>query len=84
MPHLRSEPNLPMLVGIPIPRVPEEHPDMKQFSCGAVVPGCTATFEAEDENGILTQVAEHAKNDHGMDDVPPEVVGAVKANITEA
>ncbi len=56
---------------------------MKQFSCGAVVPGCTATFEAEDEGAILTQVAEHAKADHGMESVPPEVVDQVKANITD-
>lgn len=83
MPHLRSNPNLPMLLLIPFPSS-KEHQDMKQFSCGAVVPGCTATFEAEDENGILGQVAEHAKNDHGMDEVPAEVVDQVKANITEA
>ncbi|MTD46549.1 DUF1059 domain-containing protein [Conexibacter sp. W3-3-2] len=57
---------------------------MKQFSCGAVVPGCTATFEAEDEHGILTQVAAHAREDHGMDAVPDEVVAQVRANISEA
>ena len=56
---------------------------MKQFSCGAVVPGCTASFSAESEQEILGQVAEHAKRDHGMDDVPPEVVEQVKANIIE-
>lgn len=26
---------------------------MKQFSCGAVVAGCTATFEAEKDEQIL-------------------------------
>lgn len=56
---------------------------MKQFSCGAVVPGCTAKFEAEDEGEILQQVAQHAKEDHGMDEVPPEVVDQVKAGIVE-
>lgn len=57
---------------------------MKQFSCGAVVPGCTATFTGESEDDILGQVAAHAKADHGMDDVPAEVVDKVKANITTA
>ena len=57
---------------------------MKQFSCGAVVPGCTASFSAESEQEILSQVAAHAKADHGMDDVPPEVVEQVRENITEA
>lgn len=56
---------------------------MKQFSCGAVVPGCTASFSAESEEAILSQVAEHAKNDHGMDEVPPEVAEQVRANITD-
>jgi predicted small metal-binding protein len=56
---------------------------MKQFSCGAVVPGCTASFSAESEQEILGQVAAHAKRDHAMDDVPPEVVEQVRANITD-
>lgn len=56
---------------------------MKQFSCGAVVPGCTASFSAESEQEILSQVAEHARADHGMDDVPPEVVEKVRAEIVD-
>ncbi len=56
---------------------------MKQFSCGAVVPGCTATFTAQSDDEILGQVAEHAKADHGMQEVPDGVVDDVKANIRE-
>ena len=56
---------------------------MKQFSCGAVVPGCTAKFEGADDAEILAKVAEHAQADHGMDDVPPAVVDQVLANITD-
>jgi predicted small metal-binding protein len=56
---------------------------MKQFSCGAVVPGCTARFSAETDDEILTQVAQHAKEDHGMDDVPDEVVEKVRSEIVE-
>ncbi len=54
---------------------------MKQFSCGAVVPGCTATFSAETEDEILGQVAQHAKDDHGMETVPDEVVAQVREKI---
>ena len=57
---------------------------MKEFSCGAVVSGCTATFSAETEDEILARVAEHARVDHGMDTVPPEVVAQVRAHITDA
>lgn len=56
---------------------------MKQFSCGAVVPGCTATFSGQTEDEILGQVAAHAKDDHGMDSVPDEVVAQVRENIQE-
>ncbi|WP_084270208.1 DUF1059 domain-containing protein [Patulibacter minatonensis] len=55
---------------------------MKQFACGSVVPGCTATFEGPTEDAILAQVAEHAKADHGMESVPNEVVEQVRQNIT--
>jgi predicted small metal-binding protein len=56
---------------------------MKEFSCGAVVPGCSAVFHAQDDNGILEQVAVHARDDHGLETVSPELVDAVRANIRE-
>jgi predicted small metal-binding protein len=54
---------------------------MKTFSCGAVVPGCTATFVAETEEGILEQVARHAQEEHDLPEVPEELVRQVRANI---
>ena len=56
---------------------------MKEFRCGDLVPGCTTTFEGESEEEILKQVAVHAREDHGMDEVPPEVVDQVIAGISE-
>jgi predicted small metal-binding protein len=55
---------------------------MKQFGCGAVVPGCQAVFVGKDEDEILRQVAEHAQADHGITEVQPELVSAVRENIT--
>ncbi len=54
---------------------------MKSFSCGSVVPGCTATFSAPDEDGILAAVVAHAAADHGLVHVPAELVARVRANI---
>lgn len=54
---------------------------MKQFACGSVVPGCQAVFKAEDEDGVLRQVAEHAQADHGIGEVSPELVESVRSNI---
>jgi predicted small metal-binding protein len=56
---------------------------MKAFACGAVVPGCTATFTAQSDQEILASVAEHALRDHGMSEIPAEVVAQVRANVIE-
>ena len=55
---------------------------MKSFACGAVVPNCVATFTAETEREILGLVATHARDDHGMTTVPPELVDQVRGHIT--
>ena len=56
---------------------------MKEFSCGELVPGCEARFQGESEDEILRQVATHARDEHGMDEVPPEVVDTIRASIAE-
>ena len=56
---------------------------MKEFYCGAVVPNCSKRFVAKSEQEILSQVAEHARKDHGMNDVPQEVVSKVRSLIRE-
>ncbi len=56
---------------------------MKQFNCGDIVPGCETVIESESEDEILEQVAEHARDAHGMDEVPPEVQDRVRASIHE-
>ena len=56
---------------------------MKEFRCGVLVPGCTAAFEGESNAEILERVAVHARDEHGMDEVPPEVVDKIVASISE-
>ena len=56
---------------------------MKRFSCSEVVPGCDATFEAPDEEGLLRQVIVHAREVHGMDEVPPELADEVVAKMED-
>jgi len=54
---------------------------MKQFSCGDVVPNCTRTFLAPTDEEILAAVAAHARDDHGLTDIPPELVDQVRRHI---
>jgi predicted small metal-binding protein len=56
---------------------------MKEFRCGELVPGCGAAFQAESEKEILEHIAAHARDEHGMDEVPPEVVDQIRAAISE-
>ena len=56
---------------------------MKEFRCGELVPGCEARFEDESEEEILRKVRTHARDEHGMPEVPPEVVDTIRATIVE-
>jgi len=56
---------------------------VKQFSCGDVVPGCTARFLGSSDEEILTAVADHARRDHGMSDIPAAIITMVQAHIQE-
>ena len=55
---------------------------MKHYSC-SLVANCDARFEAPDEEGIMRQVVVHAREAHGMDEVPPEVADMVTAGIED-
>jgi predicted small metal-binding protein len=57
---------------------------MKEFSCGDVVPGCTASFRAPTEEALLQQIARHARDDHGLTELSPDLVAAVKQRIRTA
>lgn len=57
---------------------------MKQFACGDVVPSCRRTFTAPTDDDILAAVAGHARDDHGLIDVPASLVEQVRAAIRTA
>jgi predicted small metal-binding protein len=56
---------------------------MKAFVCGDLVPGCDAAFEADSEEELLVHIVGHARDAHGMHEVPPEVMDTIKATITD-
>jgi len=51
------------------------------LSCGDVMPGCAATFSAETEDELLAQVGPHAAEAHGVTEVTPEVLEAVRGAV---
>ena len=56
---------------------------MKHFNCGEIVPGCEWTIDGESDDEILAGVADHARETHGMDEVPPDVADRVRGLISE-
>jgi predicted small metal-binding protein len=54
---------------------------VKSFACGDVVPGCEARWVCDTEEEILAAVARHAGADHGLTEVPDELVAQVRSRI---
>lgn len=52
-----------------------------KFACGDVMPGCEARFESTDRDVLMAEVARHAGEDHGINDLTPDVVRAVEDKI---
>jgi predicted small metal-binding protein len=54
---------------------------MKSFACGDVVPGCSAKWLCSTEDELLAGVALHARQEHGMVDIPEDVLDQVRSKI---
>jgi predicted small metal-binding protein len=55
----------------------------KELRCGDLMPGCEAVLEGKDEAEVMARAAEHARSAHGVQQVPPELVGKVRSAIRE-
>ena len=55
----------------------------KVLKCGDVNPGCDTEIRGESEHDVLRKAAEHAKKDHHMESMPPEVLSKVKSAIRD-
>lgn len=56
----------------------------KTMSCRDVGPDCDFVAEGETEEEVMAQVAEHARTEHGFEEVPPELAEKAKAAIRDA
>jgi predicted small metal-binding protein len=57
----------------------------KHIACGDVVPGCSFTASAANEEELMKKVVAHATHAHGVTEVTPELAAKVQAAIkTEA
>jgi len=56
---------------------------MPKFSCRDVGVECDWEAEAQTTEELLEKIAHHAKHDHGMEEIPPELLEKVKKAIKE-
>ena len=56
---------------------------MKELRCGDLMPGCNFVAEGKDVNEVMAKAADHAKKDHGMTTIPPDVAAKAKAAIKD-
>ena len=56
----------------------------KELRCGDLMPGCSAVVEGKDEAEVMAKATEHAKKEHGLSTIPPDVAAKAKAAIRTA
>ena len=55
----------------------------KTLNCNDVMPGCPTVIEGRDEDEVMTRAVEHARNDHGIEQIPPDVGRKAQAAIRD-
>jgi predicted small metal-binding protein len=55
----------------------------KVLRCGDLMPGCNAVMEGKDVAEVMAKGAEHAKKDHGLMAIPPDMIAKVQAAIKD-
>jgi predicted small metal-binding protein len=56
---------------------------MKELRCSDVNPECDFRMEGKDESEVMAKATEHARRDHGMAEIPPEIAQKAQAAIRE-
>jgi predicted small metal-binding protein len=54
------------------------------LACGDVMPGCAATFSADSEEDLLAQAGPHAAEAHGIAEMTPDVLEAVRGAVKQS
>jgi predicted small metal-binding protein len=56
----------------------------KELRCGDLMPGCKAVIQGKDEAEVMAKAAEHAKRDHNMPTMSPDVTAKARKAIRES
>jgi predicted small metal-binding protein len=53
----------------------------KQLRCGDLMPGCNTVIEGRDEKEVMTKAADHARRDHDIQNLTPDLEQKVRGAI---
>ena len=56
---------------------------MKEMRCGDVMSGCAAVFHGQTVEDVLSQAEVHARAEHGIPEMTPQVEAVVRAAIRD-
>jgi predicted small metal-binding protein len=55
----------------------------KELRCGDLMPGCNFVAHGNTTDEVMRKAAEHAKKDHGLATIPPDVAKKAQAAIRD-
>jgi predicted small metal-binding protein len=55
----------------------------KELRCGDLMPGCNFVAEGKDVTEVMAKAAEHARKDHGIATISPDVAKKAQAAIRD-
>ena len=55
----------------------------KTLNCRDVGVDCDHTITGETEDEIMTQAADHARTEHGLDEIPPDLAEKARGAIQD-
>ncbi len=55
----------------------------KEMRCGDLMPGCKTVIEGKDEKEVVAKATEHARNDHNIQHMTPDLEQKVRGAIHE-
>jgi predicted small metal-binding protein len=56
----------------------------KELRCGDLMPGCNYVAKGQNADEVMAKAAEHAKRDHGMSSIPPDVASKARQAIRDS
>jgi len=61
----------------------KEFPMAKSLRCDDVIPGCSYVVHADSEEEVMRKAAEHARLEHNIRRITPEITAMMRAAVRE-